>query len=791
MSAGNPDAVQTTKPQRLRRFVWALAIALALLLISALALDRLFPLPLPKSGGGSTVVLARDGTPLRAFADRDGVWRYPITAKQVSPLYLQALLTYEDRWFWKHPGVNPYALARGLFGGLLHGHVVSGGSTLTMQVARIIEPIPHTFGGKLVQILRALQLEAHLSKAQILDLYLNRAPFGGNIEGVEAASWAYLGKSAAHLSRAEAALLAVLPQSPSRLRPDRNPRLARVARDKVLRRMRDAQTWTAAQVNAAMIEPVVARSLRAPMSAALLAQRLHDAQPDARRIVTTIDAEMQRAAEDRIAAYLARLPPRSSIAVLAVENASLATRVYIGTGAFADPERAGHVDMVRAPRSPGSTLKPFLYGLALDDGLIDSQSLLVDAPQDFDGYRPGNFDQAFNGPVSVTEALQRSLNVPAVDVLDRVGPARFVARLQNGGLDLQLPDGAKPNLSIILGGAAAKLEDLVGAYTALANAGVAGSPRYTPDQNARQRRLLSPGAAWIVRDILSNNPADVEGAPIAGTTDHANLAWKTGTSYGYRDAWAIGVNDRWTIGVWIGRPDGTPSPGQYGAVTALPLLFQIADMLPSRGGAHQPKPVNVRAIDICWPLGGAADQTDPALCRQRRQAWVLNDALPPTFPDRGNGAWMDPRLVLRVDAHGHRLSASCRGKGEHTLTIARWPALVTPWLSIDDREKEMLPPLAAGCAPDALERADVIRIAGLNQDAVLRRAPNSDKPLRVTLRALGAQTQVQWLMDGRLQSTAVGNAPVTLSFDQPGAHRLTALTGDGAWDSVAFSVIGK
>ena len=789
MSAGSPGAVQATKPPRLRRFAWVVAISAAALLLIALALDLLFPLPLPKSGGGSTVVLARDGTPLRAFADNDDVWRYPVTAKQVSPLYLQALLTYEDRWFWKHPGVNPYALARGLFGGLLHGHVVSGGSTLTMQVARIIEPIPHTFGGKLVQILRALQLEAHLSKVQILDLYLNRAPFGGNVEGVEAASWAYLGKSAAHLSRAEAALLAVLPQSPSRLRPDRNPRLARAARDKVLRRMRDSHVWSTTQVDAAMIEPVVARSLRAPMSAALLAQRLLDAQPDARRIVTTIDAEMQRAAEDRVADYLARLPPRSSIAVLAVENSSLAARVYIGTGAFADPERAGHVDMLRAPRSPGSTLKPFLYGLALDDGLIESQSLLVDAPQDFDGYRPGNFDEAFNGPVSVTEALQRSLNVPAVDVLDRVGSARFVARLQNGGVDLQLPDGAKPNLSIILGGAAAKLEDLVGAYTAFANAGIAGSPRYTPEQKPRRRRLLSPGAAWIVRDILSTNPADVEGAPIAGTTDHSNLAWKTGTSYGYRDAWAIGVDDRWTIGVWIGRPDGTPSPGQYGAVTALPLLFQIADMLPSRGGVHQPRPVNVRSVDICWPLGGAADQTDPALCRQRRRAWVLNDVLPPTFPDRGAGAWMDPRVVLRVDARGRRLSAGCHGKGEHTLIIARWPALVTPWLNVDDREQEILSPLATGCAPDALDRADVIRISGLNDDAVLRRAPNSEKPLRVTLRALGAQSRVQWLIDGRLQTSAPSGAPVTLSLDQPGAHRLTVLTEDGAWDSIAFSVM--
>src|SRR5690349_13353949 len=676
-----PDQIK--RPSRLTRWLCTVALTLATLLLAAFVLDRLFPLPLPAADTGSTVVLARDGTPLRAFADNDGVWRYPTTAARVSPLYRQALLAYEDRWFYRHPGVNPYALLRGAVQGTLHGHVVSGGSTLTMQVARIIEPIPHTFGGKLRQILRALQLEAHLSKTQILDLYLNHAPFGGTIQGVEAASWAYLGKSAGRLSHAEAALLAVLPQAPSRLRPDRHPDAARAARDKVLRRLREEGVWTAGQVREAAIEPVVARSLRAPMAAALLAERLHRQQPRARRIVTTIDANLQRAAEDHVASYLARLPPRSSVALLVVENATLEARVYIGTGEFADPERAGHVDMVRAPRSPGSTLKPSLYGLALDDGLVTSESLLVDAPQDFGGYHPGNFDEAFSGPVSVSQALQRSLNVPAVDVLDRVGPNRFVARLASGGVDLQLPDGARPNLSIILGGTATRLEDLVGGYSAFANGGIAGAPRYTPEQPARPRRLLSPGAAWIIRDILASNPADVEGAPLEGTLDrHAAVAWKTGTSYGYRDAWAIGVTDRWTIGVWVGRPDGTPSPGQYGAVTALPLLFQLADMLPARGGVHVPRPASVRAVEICWPLGEPAARTDPALCRQRRTAWSLDGALPPTFAERDPGAWMSGRIELRVDAKGRRLSAGCHAAHERRITLARWPALATPWLGV-------------------------------------------------------------------------------------------------------------
>ncbi len=761
------SSIINVSPRHSRRWRWLRVFAIGAfgLLLVAVLLDHLFPLHLPASDSGSTVVLARDGTPLRAFADSDGVWRYPTTVKRVSPLYLTALLHYEDRWFYQHPGVNPYALLRGLAGGIVHGHIVSGGSTLTMQVARIIQPIPHTFRGKLVQIFRALQLEAHLSKVQILDLYLNHAPFGGPIEGVEAASWAYLGKPASRLSRAEAALLAVLPQSPSRLRPDRHPEAARAARDKVLGRMRDLGVWSTAQLRDAEIEPVVARSLRAPLSAALLAERLHQQYPRERRITSTIDANLQRAAEDRVSSYLSRLPAHSSAALMVVDNVTLETRVYLGTSDFANPQRHGYIDMVTAPRSPGSTLKPFLYGLALDDGLITSQSLLIDAPQDFGGYQPGNFDEAFSGPVSVAEALQRSLNVPAVDVLDRVGPNRFVARLANGGIDLGLPAGAKPNLSIILGGAATRLENLVGGYTAFANGGVAGTPRYTPQQPARPRRLLSPGAA---------------GAPLAGTINrHANVAWKTGTSYGYRDAWSIGVTDRWTIGVWIGRPDGTPSPGQYGAVTALPLLFQIADMLPQRGersGAAQP--ASVRAVDICWPLGGAAAST----------AWVLDDAIPPTFAERDLGAWSSGLLTLRVDQHGRRLSGACHAAHEHTIQIARWPALAAPWLSVDDRGAATLPPLAPGCAVDSLDQASPIRIAGLNDGVTLRRAPNSDHPLQVQLRVLGAHGTVQWLLNGRLQGSSAADAAWLQTLAAAGDYRITALVRDGAFATLVVHV---
>src|SRR5690606_24917587 len=348
-----------------------------------------------------------------------------------------------------------------------------------------------------------------------------------------------LGKPAARLSRAEAALLAVLPQSPSRWRPDRHPEAAQAARDKVLDRMAELGVWTPAQVADAKIEAVVSRSLQAPMSAALLARRLRGGHAGAARIESTLDAGLQRTLEERVAAYFSDLPPRTSAALLVIDNATLEARAYVGSVAFADKARLGHVDMVQAWRSPGSTLKPFLYGMALDEGLVHSESLLVDAPQSFGGYRPSNFDTAFNGPVSVAEALRLSLNVPAVDLLDRVGPARFAARLEHAGIALRFPRGAAPNLSMILGGTGARLEDLVGAFAALQRGGIAGRVRYTGDAPKLERRLLSPGAAWIVREILAANPRPGEAEGMFDTGRRPQVAWKTGTSYGFRDAWAI------------------------------------------------------------------------------------------------------------------------------------------------------------------------------------------------------------------------------------------------------------
>ena len=777
----------------MRRWLpWLRWGAVAMLLL-ILVLDFAFPLPLPKTRDTSTLVVARDGTPLRAFADRDGVWRYPATPASVSPLYLQALLNYEDRWFWKHPGINPWALLRAGGQWLQGGRIISGGSTLTMQVARILDPHTRTPWGKAKQLLRALQLEVHLSKQQILQLYLERAPFGGTIEGVEAASWAYLGKPALQLSQAEAALLAVLPQSPSRLRPDRHPEAARMARDKVLQRMATLGVWSNQEVQEARIEPVVARALKPPLSAALLAQRLHQADPKAARIVSTLDASLQRTLEERVSSYFSTLPERTSAALLVVDNQTLQARAYVGSVSFGDKQRLGHVDMVQAWRSPGSTLKPFLYGLALEDGLIHSESLLVDAPQSFGGYRPGNFDAAFNGPVGAAEALRLSLNVPAVDLLDRVGPARFSARLANGGIQLKYPVGGKPNLSMILGGTGARLEDLVGAFAAFNRDGLAGRVRYTGADPLIERRLLSPGAAWILREILENAPRPGYGSGTFDVGTRPRVAWKTGTSYGYRDAWAIGGTRRYTAGVWVGRPDGTPLPGQYGAITALPLMFEVIDSLPrDRGdGSVVPPPANVGEVEICWPLGVPMEVDAPQLCQRKMKAWTLDGAIPPTFPERDARLWSAGRESFQVDAaSGLRLSAECtRRHVPRSEQIARWPALVSPWLPAATRKVSSLPPLSPDCIDDGRQAGAELRIDGLNDRATLARAPGSAHGARLQLRALGTESRVQWLLDGKWIAETRAGQVFQHDFDVPGQHTLTALADSGAWARVQFRIL--
>jgi penicillin-binding protein 1C len=562
---------------RRRRRGWRLAILAGLIvcacvLSAAWWIDSLGPPPLGKDLQFSSQVLDRQGRLLRAYATLDGRWRLPAKVADVDPRFFDVLFAYEDKRFRQHHGVDPLALMRAAFQLATSGRIRSGGSTLTMQVARLLEPrSARSFSAKLRQMVRAVEIERALSKDEILSLYLELAPYGGNIEGIRAASLAYFGKEPRSLTLGQAALLVALPQSPELRRPDRFPIAARTARDRVLDRYAAAANVPADEIALAKAEPVPTTRRPLPLLAPHAADRAIAGSPAARQIRLTIDAGLQKnlqeLARERLRTLTQTLDPNISLAIFVVDNATGDILADVGSPAYFDQRRAGEVDMTQALRSPGSTLKPFIYGIGFEDGFIHPQTLIDDRPQRYGSYAPRNFNFSFAGTVTVREALEQSLNMPAVAVLDRVGASRLTARLAQAGATLVLPPGQAPGLAIGLGGVGTKLSDLVMLYCGIARLGTVLPLRERLDAPAPQpRRLLSAVAAWYVSDVLSGSPPPANGVP-------GRIAFKTGTSYGYRDAWSVGFDGKHTIGVWVGRPDGAPVPGLIGREAAAPILF--------------------------------------------------------------------------------------------------------------------------------------------------------------------------------------------------------------------------
>lgn len=770
------------KPLRWRHRYLFVVLPLVLLLGIWLA-DRLWPLPLSQANP-ARVVVAADGTPLWRFADENGIWRYPVTVSDVSPRYLEALINYEDRWFWDHPGINLLAIIRAAWQDLLSGKVISGGSTLTMQVARLLDPHPRTLGGKVRQVWRALQLEWYLSKEQILTLYLNRAPFGGTLQGVGAASWVYLGKSPQQLSYAEAALLAVLPQAPSRLRPDRWPERAQAARNKVLMRMAEQAVWEPQQVKESLEEPVWLAPRQMPQLAPLLSRYLVS-RSKAQKITTTLDAPLQRQLEELALNWKAQLPPRSSLAILVVDHTTMEVRGWVGSVDINDQSRFGHVDMVTAIRSPGSVLKPFAYALALDDGLIHPTSLLQDVPRRFGDYRPGNFDTGFHGPVSMSEALVRSLNLPAVQVLEAYGPKRFAAKLRNVGLDLRFPAGSEPNLSLILGGGGARLDQIVAAYSAFARHGRAAQLRLQPGQPLVERPLMSAGAAWIIRRVLAG---EAQPQPDATLPAVVPLAWKTGTSYGYRDAWAIGINPRYLIGIWTGRPDSTPVAGQFGTGSAIPLLNQVNNLLQASSAVQKarlpvdPRPASVSEGQICWP-GGQNLAAGDNNCRRRLTSWLLDNSQPPTLEAPGQEGVQGARKVVWLDDNGKQVAADCPGAKQQTVSL--WPLPLEPWLPSSESRAARLPAVSEQCPPQQKDEVTPLLLLGVREGAILKRLPGE---LRLVLRlsAQGGQGNRWWFLNG--EPVGDNSNGIALDLDKPGAYQVLALDEAGQIAAAHFTL---
>ncbi len=635
------------------------------------ATKNIGPLPLAAAEKTSVTVLDRENRLLRAFTTKEGRWRLPLEVDEVDPRYLAILMAFEDKRFYEHAGVDPLAMLRAAYLLVRHGTIISGGSTLTMQVARLLEGRHvRTAAGKLHQMARALQLEAHLSKDEILRLYLRLAPFGGNIEGVRAASLAYFGKEPRHLSVGEAALLVALPQSPEARRPDRHADTARRARDHVLDHAVEAGVIPKAEAERAKGERVPTARLRFMQLAPHLSETEVTTHPATRIHRMTLDRELQTAVEQLTAQQTRLLGPRLSAAVLVVDHATGEVLAHVGSAGYLDKDRQGAIDMTSAIRSPGSALKPFIYGLAFENGLAHPETLIEDRPTRFGTYRPENFDEDFHGTVSIREALGNSLNVPAVKALAAVGPGRLVGRFRRAGIAPQFPRNTEPSLAVALGGVGVTLKDLAALYTALARGGdpiplvwrhsdVTGDATEASAAPAAadhaRNRLLTPVAAWYVTDILKD-------APPPPNTKGGAIAYKTGTSYGYRDAWAVGYDGRHVVAVWVGRPDAAATPGLMGRLAAAPILYDTFARISER-----------RAPFASAPAGAIKEG---------------NAALPPPlkrFRDTGDGAvvaegpFLEPPVLISFPPDRSELDVAER-EAEPLVLKAEGGALPLTWL---------------------------------------------------------------------------------------------------------------
>ncbi len=648
MSGATPLAAAIRRGAWRRRLLAAgLCLASSAAALGGIAADyiaRLAPID-PAAIATAHEVVDRRGRLLRPFATDDGRWRFAVQPASVDPRLIVLLQTYEDQRFRQHSGVDPLSMLRAVGQLLAHGRIVSGGSTLTMQAARLVEPRgPRSIRAKLKEMARAIQLERQFGKDGVLGLYLTLAPYGGNLEGIRAASLSYFGKEPGRLTYAEAALLVAIPQSPEARRPDRFPDAARKARDRVLARAVAMGVLAPELAEEARREAVPVARRDMPLIAPHLGEQLNAADPGARVVATNLDRDFQVALEALVKDRVAALGPDMSIAVIAIDHATGEVRAHVGAADYADKRRAGQIDMVRALRSPGSALKPFIYALAFEDGIARPETLIDDRPTRFGAFAPKNFDLTYQGTISVRQALIMSLNVPAVALLERVTPAKLAARLNAAGTPLVLPRGEAPTLPIALGGVGIRLADLAQAYAGLARGGEVIDLRWKREEPlGPARRLVEPAAAWMIGDILL-------GAAPPNAAAGGRIAFKTGTSYGYRDAWAVGFDGRTTIGVWVGRPDGQPVPGLVGRVSAAPILFDAFARLGRPIVALGPPPPGAEHVawnDLPLPLR----RVGPVVAPDQIAGDKLRIAYPPSHAEVDPGTAPDGTrspLIVKV-----------------------------------------------------------------------------------------------------------------------------------------------
>lgn len=769
-----------------RSLLWL--VSLLLLMGAGLwTLDKLHPVTPLFAIAPSQVVLDREGEVLRHYATKEGIFRHEADLQQLSAEYLALLLLYEDRHFFRHPGVNPFATLRALWQWISHGRIISGSSTLTMQVARLLHPHKRTLYGKVTQMLRALQLEYHHSKAEILTAYLNLAPMGGNIEGVETASWRYFGKRAKALTLTEAAMLVALPQKPTALRPDLHPQRAKEARNRVLTRAATtkkmlkipAGSLSFQSPSETLLSSLTPETLPlftttplnlSPQKTQQFAPHFSDIArqtfPEQALISTTLQKPIQIAFEEHLNGLKPTLPPRLSAAFVLMHNPTQSVTAYGGSLDLLDASRFGFINMVEAIRSPGSTLKPFAYGMALDRGIVHEASLLTDTRRSFLDYAPKNFDKQFRGAIPLNEALQRSLNVPVVQVFNHLTPRYFVERIQATGITLQ---SEEPNLTLILGGGGISLFEQTRLYASLANGGVVPEVKMflkkpkraeALSQSAstlpkRARQLLSEEASWLIYTILSDVRPPTR-------MSRRKIAWKTGTSYGYRDGFALGVSHDWTLGVWLGRPDSVPTPKLLAGDLALPLLFDLFALLPHES-AKISQPAGIIPLEICWPSGRERALLPEKECTITHTIRSIRGMAPPTLFDAPH------EIKLTHQSWPSALKNSPLQQSVMPLSHRR---------ELTQRETRR--------APEILNLSDGAELFKPASENGLQASSDSQTPLPQLFPLIAAgNAPFRWYLEGHpLPHSSLDLAQLT-----PGEYRLTVEDSYGETATLTFTIV--
>lgn len=741
-------------------------------------------IPLPRAAlepPTSTLVFDREGRVLRAFTSPDGRWRIRTGLDQVSPLLQKYLIFYEDRWFYYHPGVNPVALIRALGQNLRAGRIISGGSTLTMQIARMMEPKPRTWRNKLIEMFRAIQLEHRFTKEELLTIYFNIAPYGGNIEGVAAAVWLYFGKEPDRLSPGEAALLTVLPNSPTQFRPDLAPERARQARDKVLKRLFAHGLITEAEYREALAEEIPTARREWPFRAPHFSQELVTRYPGEARIYTTLDRDLQVFLEDLLALEVEKLKAEgiTNAAAVVLDNQTHQLLAAVGSAAFFNEQDQGQVNGYRAPRSPGSTLKPFVYALALEKGLITPAHYLEDVPVVYSGYSPVNYDATYSGLVSAQEALQRSLNVPAVNLLAALGGEALYELLKKAGFTTLTPVNHY-GLPMVLGGCEVNLLELTNLYAALAGGGKLYPVQTRLDQSiSPPQPLFSPGVAYVITEILT----EVRRPDLPACWEFTTLpkvAWKTGTSYGHKDAWSIGYNPRYTVGVWVGNFSGAGRAGLNGAEKAAPLLFTIFTHLNSNTTVSWfTPPATVKKRTVCAVSG----QTPGPFCSPLRTDYYLTDCSPDVECTIHQTYLLDPATGYRLPPHyysGARITEE--------RVYLQYPPRVAAWLEANGHPVEKLPPLLPEWQKILPGGAPVVRSPSPDYVYQIRRGIPLEYQKICLEAAAGNEVQrLYWFINGEFFGHSQPGERL-FYVPQPGRHRVVCQDDRGRSTEVMLEI---